>query len=162
MDRKNILRTAFRQFGKRRGYALLNIAGLAVGIASCLLLFEYVAFERSYDSFNPKAARIVRIQDEEYQNGKLIIPCASAMPALKPLLLKDFPEVESACRLYKSNFLLANEATNVRFRETSVYYADAAALNIFDIHLIRGDLSTALADPDKLVLSATEAKKYFG
>jgi len=162
MDRKNILRTAFRQSGKRRGYALLNIAGLAVGMASCLLLFEYVAFERSYDSFNPKAERIVRIQDEEYQNGKLIIPCASAMPALKPLLIKDFPEVESACRLYKSSFLLANEATNVRFRETSVYYADSSALNIFDIHLIRGDVSTALADPDKLVLSTTEAKKYFG
>ncbi len=162
MAGKNILRIVFRQSGKRRRYALLNIAGLAVGMASCLLLFEYVAFERSYDHFNPKAGRIVRIQDEEYQNGKLIIPCASAMPALKPLLIKDFPEVENACRLYKSSFLLANEAANVRFPETSVYYADSSALNIFDIHLTRGDAPTALADPDKLVLSTTEAKKYFG
>jgi putative ABC transport system permease protein len=124
MDGKNILRIVFRQSGKRRSYALLNIAGLAVGMASCLLLFEYVAFERSYDSFNSKAERIVRIQDEEYQNGKLIIPCASAMPALKPLLIKDFPEIESACRLYKSSFLLGNEAAaNVRFQESNVYYA---------------------------------------
>lgn len=162
MDGKNILKIVLRQHGKRRRYALLNIFGLTVGMASCLLLFEYVAFERSFDSFNPKAERIVRIQDEEYQNGKLIIPCASAMPALKPLLIKDFPEVESACRLYKSSFLLANEAANIRFSETSVYYADSSALNIFDIHLIRGDASTALSDPDKLMLSATEAKKYFG
>jgi putative ABC transport system permease protein len=162
MDGKNLLRIVFRQSGKRRGYALLNIAGLAVGMASCLLLFEYVAFERRYDSFNPKAERIVRIQDEEYQNGKLIIPCASAMPALKSLLIKDFPEVENACRLYKSSFLLANEAANVRFQETRVYYADSSALNIFDIHLIRGNAQSALADPDKLVLSTTEAKKYFG
>jgi len=84
------------------------------------------------------------------------------MPALKPLLIKDFPEIESACRLYKSSFLLANEAANVRFQETSVYYADSSALNIFDIHLIRGDAAVALAGPDKLVLSTTEAKKYFG
>ena len=146
MEGKDILRIVFRQSGKRRGYALLNIAGLAVGMASCLLLFEYVAFERSYDSFNRKAERIVRIQDEEYQNGKLIIPCASAMPALKPLLIKDFPEVESACRLYKSSFLLGTEAANIRFQESNVYYADSSALNIFDIHLIKGNAPTALAD----------------
>ena len=108
MDIKDILRTALRQLGKGRGYVLLNIAGLAAGITCCLLIFEYVAFERSYDRWNPLSGRIVRIQDEEYQNGKLIVPCASAMPNLAPLMIKDFPEVETACRLYKSSFLLSS------------------------------------------------------
>jgi putative ABC transport system permease protein len=159
---KNLLRTSFRQLGKRKGYALLNIAGLAAGMAACLLIFEYTAFERSYEDFNPRKDRIVRIQDEEYQNGKLIIPCASAMPTLAPLIANDLPEVAAACRLYKSSFLLANDTRNVRFRENTVYYADSSALNIFDLHLIAGNPATALGAPDRLLLSATEAKKYFG
>src|ERR1700684_2650485 len=120
------LRSAFRKSAKGGSYVILNIVGLAAGIACCLLIFEYVAFERSFDRWNPNSNRIVRIQDEEYQNGKLIIPCASAMPNIAPLMIRDFPEVESACRLYKSSFLLSNDARQVRFRESNVYYADSS------------------------------------
>jgi len=162
MDIKDILRTALRQLGKGRGYVLLNIAGLAAGIACCLLIFEYVAFERSYDRWNPLSDRIVRIQDEEYQNGKLIVPCASAMPNLAPLMIKDFPEVETACRLYKSSFLLSNDARDVRFSESNIYYADSSVLNVFNLQLTEGDRRSALSGADKILLSATQARKYFG
>src|SRR5580658_5295974 len=145
MDIKDILRAALRQLGKGRGYVLLNIAGLAAGIACCLLIFEYVAFERSYDRWNPSSDRIVRIQDEEYQNGKLIVPCASAMPNLAPLMIKDFPEVERACRLYKSSFLLSNDARDVRFSESNIYYADSSVLNVFNLQLTEGDRRSALS-----------------
>jgi putative ABC transport system permease protein len=157
-----MLRIAVRHLRKRRGYALLNILGLTAGIACCLLIFEYVAYERSYEDFNPKADRIVRVQDEEYQQGKMVVPCASAMPAIAPALKKDFPEVEEACRIRQSPMLLANDARQVRFRETRAFYADPAALSLFDVRLLEGNPQTALSAPGKVLLAATTAKRYFG
>src|ERR1700744_6504999 len=162
MDVKNLLRIAFRQLGKGRRYVLLNIAGLSAGIACCLLIFEYVAFERSYDRWNPLSDRIVRIQDEEYQNGKLIIPCASAMPNLAPLMIKDFPEVETACRLYKSSFLLSNDARDLRFSESNVYYATSSVLKVFNVQLTEGDRRSPLSGAGTIPLAATQARKQSG
>jgi len=159
---KNTLRTAFRHLRKRKGSAALNILGLTAGIACCLLIFEYVAYERSYENFNPNADRIVRIQNEEYQHGKMVVPCASSMPALGPALKKDFPEVESVCRLTRIWSLVGNDARNIRFREDEIYYVDPAMLNIFAVRLVKGDIGTALADPNTIVISETEARKYFG
>ncbi|GGA93832.1 ABC transporter permease [Puia dinghuensis] len=159
---KSMLRIAVRHLRKRKGYAVLNILGLTVGIACCLLIFEYVAYERSYESFNPKAGRIVRVQNEEYQNGVMTVPCASSMSALAPTLKKDFPEVEEACRLRHSPLILANDIRNVRFEELKAYYADPATVDIFSVHVLEGDAKTALSAPSKVLLSATSAKKYFG
>ncbi len=159
---KSFLKIAFRNLSKRRSYALMNIAGLAIGISCCLLIFEYVAFERSYDNFHDKADRIVRVQDENYQQGNLVVSCASAMPGVAPAMLKEFPEVEDAFRLRKEEFLLGNDARNIRFREPGVYYADASILNMLDIPLIAGDAKTALGGPWQVVVSESEAKKYFG
>jgi putative ABC transport system permease protein len=159
---KSFLLIAFRNFVKRKGYALLNVFGLAIGISCCLLIFEYVAYERSYDHFHQKADRIFRVQDEDYQNGKMVVPCASAMPALAPALKRDFPEVENACRMVKSSFLLSNDARNIIFREEKVYYADAAILDIFELPLLEGNQKTALSGPGKVLLSADEGRKYFG
>src|ERR1700744_6075193 len=114
---RNFLRIAIRQWRKRKGYSLLNIGGLTAGITCCLLIFEYVAYERSYDNFQEKGERIVRIQDEEWQYGRMVVPCASAMPALAPALKREFPEVENACRLVQLHLLLANDTPNVKLLE---------------------------------------------
>lgn len=159
---KSMLRIAVRHLRKRKGYALLNILGLTAGIASCLLIFEYVAYERSYEAFNPKAGRIVRVQNEEYQHGKMAVPCASSMPALGPALKKDLPEVESTCRLIRMGMLLGNDTRNVRFQENEVYYVDPSMLDLFDVHLLSGDARTALSELHTMVISETEARKYFG
>ena len=140
----------------------MNLLGLTAGITCCLLIFEYVAYERSYDGFNPNADRIVRVQDEDYQNGRMVVPCASAMPALAPAMKRDFPEVESACRLVKNSMLVANEVRNVKFQEPAVFYGDASVLDIFDLSLVEGDAKTALSGPGKIVISTSEARKYFG
>src|SRR5215467_3844891 len=120
---QNFLKIAIRNFARHRVYSLVNICGLVIGITCCLLIFSYVGYERSYDSFNPRAERIYRVQDEEYQNGRMVVPCASAMPGVAPSMMREFPEVENACRLCKQSFLLGNRETNFRFRESSVYYA---------------------------------------
>src|SRR3569833_267816 len=93
---KIFLRIAARQLYKRKGYSILNILGLTAGIVCCLLIFEYVSYERSFDDFHQNADRIFRVQDEEYQNGKLVVPCAAAMPGVAPNMRRDFPEVETA------------------------------------------------------------------
>ena len=158
----SLLTIAWRNIIKRKGYALLNISGLCIGMACCLLIFEYVSYERSYDTFHDNATRVYRIQDEEYQSGRMVVPCASAMPAVAPTMKRDFPEVENACRLVKNNFLLANDLLNIKFTEDNIYYADQAVLDIFHLPLQRGDIKTALTGPGKIIISGEEAKKYFG
>jgi putative ABC transport system permease protein len=103
---KSFLQIAIRNFTKRKGYSILNLLGLTIGITCCLLIFEYVAYERSYDSFQPQADRIFRIQESDYQNGRFEVSWATTSPAVGPALKKDFPEVENVCRLYNYELLL--------------------------------------------------------
>lgn len=159
---KNFLSLAIRHLYKRKGYSILNILGLTAGITCCLLIFEYVAYERSYDNFQPLGQRIFRVQNEEYQNGRMVVPCASAAPGVAPFMKKEFPEVEQTCRLTRVWFLLSNEARNIKFAEPEVWCVDASILQLFDLTLIEGDAKTALSGPGKMIISETEARKYFG
>jgi len=158
----NFLRLTFRNLTKRKGYALLNISGLAIGMVCCLLIFEYVAYERSYDLFHEKGNRIFRVQDDNYQNGRLVVSCAAAMPGVAPSMKREFPEVEDACRMMKVELLMGNDERNLKFVEPSVYYADQALLRIFHLPLAEGDTAAALDGPGKVILSREEAAKYFG
>lgn len=159
---ENYLRVAFRNLSKRKGYAILNILGLAIGMTCCLLIFQYVSFERSYDTFEPDYNNIVRLRLDSYQQGKLAWKSATSYPAFGPTMKMDFPEVEDFCRLHDADILLSNDARNVKFKEPKGYYADASFLNMFGIKLLKGNAATALNSPDKIVLSEATAKKYFG
>lgn len=159
---KNNLKIALRNLVKRKGYSFLNIFGLAIGITCCLLIFQYVAYERSYDKFQDDSDRIVRVRLDNYQKGKLAWQSATAYPAIPPTMKKDFPEVEDFCRLIDNNLLLSNEARHVKFNETQGYYADPSVINMFNIRLTKGNPKTAMDGPDKILLSETTARKYFG
>ena len=159
---QNFLKIAIRNLFRRKGYAILNIFGLTIGITCCLLIFIYVAYERSYDGFNKQADRVFRIQDEEYQGGRMVVPCAAAMPGVAPAMKREFPEVEEAGRLRKTELLLGNDTRNIRFKEKTVYYADPSILGMLDIPLVDGNAKTALTGPGKIVISGEEARKYFG
>ena len=102
----NYFQLAVRNLLKRKGFSLLNILGLAIGITCCLLIFRYVAFERSYDNFPKDADRIVRLRLDSYQQGKLSWKSATVYPAFGPTMKKDFPEVEDFCRLIDADLLL--------------------------------------------------------
>jgi putative ABC transport system permease protein len=154
-------KTAFRNLSKRKGYAALNIFGLTLGMTSCLLIFKYVAFERSYDNFQPKGNQVYRVQLDDYQNGKLAVLCASNYAALAPALKKDFPEIEQATHFFKTHMLLSNDKSNIRFSENRIFYAEPAFLDIFNVRLLAGDAKTALEGPEKIVISEDLAKKYF-
>ena len=159
---RNYLKLAFRNLSKRMGYSLLNIIGLAIGITCCLLIFQYVSFERSYDRFPKRAKDIVRLRLDSYQQGKLAWKSATIYPAIGPTMKKDFPEVEDFCRLHDAELLLSNEEKNVRFNELKGYFADPSFLKMFNVQLLSGNPETALDAPDKLLLSESLSKKYFG
>jgi putative ABC transport system permease protein len=112
---KIFLLTAWRGLMKRKGYAALNILGLAIGITCCLLIFHYVAYERSYDRFQANAGRIFRLRLDAYQQGKLAWQSATSYPAIGPAMKKEFPEVQQFGRLIDANLLLTNPEKNIKF-----------------------------------------------
>ena len=159
---KTSLQTALRSFTKRKGYSILNLLGLTIGITCCLLIFEYVAYERSYDSFNANANRIYRVQESDYQGGRLEASWATTSPAVGPTLKKDFPEIENFCRLIQWNVQLVNPANNALFSEQKSYMADNSTLSVLQMPLLKGNPATALTVVNTIVLSEKTAQKYFG
>src|SRR5579872_7262135 len=146
---KNHLRLAWRNLLKRKGYSALHIFGLAIGITCCLLIFHYVAYERSYDTFQPNTDRIFRLRLDNYQQGKLAWQSATVYPAIGPAMKKEFPEVENFCRLIDAELLLSNPEKNIKFNELKGYYADPSSLDMLGVRLVKGNPSTALDGPDK-------------
>ncbi|HEY5969554.1 MAG TPA: ABC transporter permease [Chitinophagaceae bacterium] len=158
----NYFKLAVRNLGKRKGYSLLNILGLAIGITCCLLIFQYVSFERSYDNSPKNAKQIARLRLDSYQQGKLSWQSATVYPAFGPTMKKDFPEVEEFCRLIDADVLLSNDKREVKFSEQKGYYADPSFISMFSLQLLKGDPNTVLDAPDKILLSESMARKYFG
>src|SRR5690242_14118199 len=99
----NYIKSAFRHIQTRKGYSMLNIAGLTIGMICCLLIFNYVSYEKSYDRFEPAADRIFRVQLDVYHKGALAYRSATSYPAIAPTMQKDFPEIENYCRLIDNN-----------------------------------------------------------
>src|SRR4051812_33006858 len=114
---KNHLKLAIRNLLKRKGYSLLNILGLAIGITCCLLIFQHVAYERNYDRFSANAPQILRLRMDDWQKGKLAWQSATVYPAIGPAMKKEFPEVENFCRLIDAEFLMTNEQNHVKAKE---------------------------------------------
>jgi len=156
---RNYLKIAFRTLWASRGFSLLNVLGLSVGLSACFLIFLYVRFEYSYDDFHSKADRIYRVVTD------LKTPTSAEQDAgtTGPIAInvkKDIPEVEDAVRLTADQFLFRKN--DFKFQEKHVLFADSTLFNIFDFPLIAGDKKTALASPMSIVISQSAAKKYFG
>src|SRR5205809_4566653 len=105
---KNHLQIALRNILKRKRYTFLNILGLAIGITCCLLIFQYVAYEKSYDTFHKNANDIVRLRLDLHDQGRLTMQSATVFPGVAPLLKKDVPEVENYCRLIDTRIAWQN------------------------------------------------------
>lgn len=156
---RNYLKTALRNLWKNKGFSAINIIGLAIGLATCLLILIYVMDELSYDRYNKNADRIYRL-DAEIKFGGTHFVLASAPAAAGPALLKDYPEVEKEVRMRQDGgFLVRKGSQNIR--EDAVVYADSTIFDVFTLPLINGDPHTALVDAHTIVLSEKMAKKYF-
>jgi len=157
----NHLKIARRNLFKHKAYSFINIAGLAVGLACCLLISLYVKDELSYDRYHAKADRIFKVvmnartPERESQFALTPAPLAEA-------LVRDFPEVETATRLFTFFGEGLVKYGEKRFNEPRLYFGDSTFFDVFSIPLLSGDAKTALARPAMVVLSETAAHRYFG
>ncbi len=159
---KNYLIVALRNLRKHKGYSLINITGLSVGLAACILILLYVQDERSYDRFHENADRLYRVAvDLNTPSG--IRPLAQAAPPTGPALANDFPEIEGFTRFTRTTALLARaDQPDVRFHESAAAYADSSVFEHFSFALLQGNPHEVLRAPNSIVLSETMARKYFG
>ena len=163
---KNYIRSAIRNFSKNKGFSFLNIIGLAIGIASSLLIMQYVKYEKSYDTFNNNSERIYRIQYNNYSNGELNFECAAAVPATGPAMKENFTEILEQARLFPMGAVVSyddpvmgltsfREVNNIQATEPSVF-------KIFDIEFISGNPETCIDGGGKIAISESVVERYFG
>lgn len=155
---RNYFKTAFRNLWKHRVFSFINLTGLAVGMAACFLIYLYVSFELSYDTFHSKADRIYRVVCD-IKTPTEVINAGGPSWAVPPNAKDEFPEVEAFVRLAPDNLLVRKG--NIKFQEDNVMWADSAFFKVFDFKLLKGNPHTALTEPLSVVLSETAAKKYF-
>src|SRR5579872_770945 len=156
---RNYLKTAFRNLWKNKGFSVLDILGLAIGLATCLLILIYVADELSYDRWNVKADRIYRLDNEVKFGGNHINLAVAAAPA-GPAMLRDYPEVEKEVRFRTSGGRLIKKG-NQNIKEEAVVLADSTLFEVFTLPMVAGDPHTALKDAHTVVLTERMAEKYF-
>ncbi|MGH7493665.1 MAG: ABC transporter permease [bacterium] len=154
----NYLKLAIRHFVRHKGHSVLNVVGLSVGMACCLLIAAYVQDELRYDRMHAAAERIYRVtlQLEGFEEG------ANAPAPLGPALAQHYPEIQSSVRIFKHWFAPLMARGDQGFIEERVFFADSAFLSVFSFPLVRGDRATALRQPNSVLLTASAARKYFG
>lgn len=156
---KNYIKTAFRSLTKNKGFTVINVLGLALGLAACLLIVFYVFDELSYDRYNEKADRIYRINADIKFAGNVNSYAVSPAPAAAALKA-DFPEIEQVVRLIDRGGFKVKKG-NQDIQEFKMIYADPTLFDIFTIPMIHGNPATALKEPHSLVITDEMAQKYF-
>jgi len=157
---KNYFKIAFRNLWKNKGYSAINIFGLAIGLATCLLITLYVVNELSYDRYNKNADRIYRINsDLRFGGGNLHMTQTSDM--MGQLLKKDYPQVEQYTRIFANDGDKLIKKGDEFINEQHVANVDSTFFDVFTLPAIEGDTKTALNDPNTVVITESTAKKYF-
>ncbi|MCU0382442.1 MAG: ABC transporter permease [Cyclobacteriaceae bacterium] len=153
---KSYFLVAWRSIKRNRLHASINIIGLAVGMAVCILITLYVQFELTYDKQNKRADRIYRMAIDLEANNWAI----SAFP-IGQLLKDNFAEIETFTRIKPTEIVVHNEDADIKLKE-KVFYADSSVFDVLDITLLQGNPTKALAEVNSMVLTPTKAKTYFG
>ncbi len=157
---KNYFKIAWRNLLKNKGYSIINIGGLAIGLACFLLIAIFISNELSYDTYHEKKNSIYRVVHHSNANNPEDAWVWGNAP-IGPALKSDFPEIVEKVQFSgRSDILLGYN--NRKFQEAECFYADASVFNVFSWPLLKGDSETALEAPYSIVLSETTAKKYFG
>jgi len=159
---KNYLRIAVRNLAKYKLISFINLFGLTVGLACCLLILSYILHETSYDRYNRKADRIWRVtRSFNNKDGIVSLHLGAVAPPFGPLLQNDFPDIQKVTRLLPINNTPMRYQDKI-FNEKDLFFADKNFFGVFDVNLLQGNPQTALADPFSILLTETTARKYFG
>jgi putative ABC transport system permease protein len=157
---RNYIKIAVRTLLKHKGYTIINVLGLAIGLASTILILLFIHHEVSYDKHHRKSERIYRIctkgkiKSGEFEDAKTTVPLYKA-------LTRDYPVVEKAVRIYpgQKNILKVGEKT---FMEDKMFFADSTLFDVFTMPMLKGNPDQALTEPNKVVITEATAKKLFG
>jgi putative ABC transport system permease protein len=155
----NYLKIAFRSLKKHKGYSFINISGLAIGMAVCMLIMVWVLNEMSFDRFHENADRICRITMDLEFGTTLHTPVT--LTAAGPTLIDDFAEIIAAARIDNPR-RVSIEYEDKTYQETDVGFAENAIFDIFSFPFVSGDPRTALEAPHSVVITESMSRKYFG
>jgi len=161
---KNYLTIVIRQALKHKVYALINVGGLAIGIACCTLIFLFVSDELSYDRYHENADRIYRVSEiiESEETGER---SASLPFPVSHAFLTDYPDlIQASVRFFNfqaPTLSLENREKELSFNERRLFFADPGVFEVFSFEMVQGDPKTALSEPNSLVLTESMVQKYF-
>ncbi|HER08480.1 MAG TPA: ABC transporter permease, partial [Bacteroides sp.] len=157
---RNFFTVAFRNVAKNKVFSLINVSGLAIGLASSIMIILFIIKELSYDRFHEHSSRIYRLYIDG-EIGEQSFRGAWTSPVMAPAFAEEIPEIEKFVRfdVFNQQLIWYDDR---KFMEDHFMFADSSIFDIFTINLVRGDPSTALARPRSLVITADKAKQYFG
>ncbi|MFI5153236.1 MAG: ABC transporter permease [Chitinophagales bacterium] len=158
---RNYFKTAIRNLLKNKTFSLINISGLAIGIAAFLLIVNYLRFQYSFDDFHINKDRIFRIPMTITETGGKKQTFAFTFPALAPAMKKDFPEVQEVARFRRVWGVVRNGEKNI-IENGRIFYVDPSVFNIFSFSFEKGSKETAFQELNDAVITHSTAKKYFG
>ena len=158
---KNYIKIALRNISRNKLYSVLNIVGLAIGIACCILILFYVQDELSYDRFNDKADNIFRIVPT-FTTSERTMYMGTNAHVMGPMLKEEFPEVDNYVRFTSYGSPKVLTYGDISFSEEKFVWADGSVFDIFSFELLQGNPKEALVNPNTLVISEKVAEKYFG
>ena len=157
---KNFIKITLRNILRHKGYSFINITGLAVGMACCLLITLWVLDELSYDRFHENAPHLYRVEENQHYSGRLFHVNVTPYP-IAPVMVEEFPEIRDAARYVWAGGCLFKYGEK-SFFENAVRAVDPSFLNMFTYPLIKGNKGSALQSPDSIIISQDIAVKYFG
>jgi hypothetical protein len=161
---RNYFKTALRNLQRNKSYTAINMLGLAIGIASCLLIFLVVKFETSFDDFHSKRNSIYRISTEFHNQDGVSYADGIAFP-VAPALRLDFPQLKEVAAIYKNGGQITAEGDKGQLKkivEDNFYYAEPEFFKMFDFGWVYGNPKTSLKNPNDAVLTQLTAEKFFG
>jgi putative ABC transport system permease protein len=158
---RNYFTIAWRNLRRHSFYSLINVIGLAIGVAACLIIVLFINDELNYDTYNKKADRIYRIAaDVKFGGNEFKMAYRSAPEA--NALMNDYPEIESTVRFRSSgSYLVRAASASENLKEKNVIWTDSSFFRVFSVNVIEGDANTALREPASIAISKTTADKYF-
>ncbi len=158
---KNYFLVALRNLRKQSFYSMINIGGLAVGIAACLVIVLFIIDELGYDQFNTKADRIYRVNNEIKFGGNHMTMTYSSAP-FASTLMQDYPEIEATVRFRDyGSYLVKTAEGKESIKERKVMWTDSTFFKIFSVKVLEGNPATALKEPASIAISQSIAEKYF-
>ncbi|HWK04150.1 MAG TPA: ABC transporter permease [Puia sp.] len=167
---RNYFKIAYRNLLKNKVFSFVNIFGLAIGMAACFFIYEYVRFESSYDRFHKKVADLYRVNISFAGSFGSNAGMSTNHPATGPAMKADFPEVVDFARVVSPSIFMSastvsytdSQSNTITFNQEKLYVADASFLTMFSFPFVAGDPAQALSEGKSIVISQTMAHKYFG